>query len=206
MKENIRENKVFNQDNSDYEDSPTKKVMDSYKLAQEKVLKMNALQQQSQYDDTPSNAIDTAHVLLSNSETSQLMPEIDKEIKLANLDHIEKWAVWQFTSVWNDIIWLRNEQKKKIIEAEETYGKMFDEEGDIQMLDDINTAVDNIPEMFDAAGTFKKARFVNTLSRGKFGFERIQQIKTISENKLQTEDKTEKKPGFMERFSGGFKK
>lgn len=177
-----------------------------YSMVEQQVLKMQQNRAISQ-QYAPDNAIDTAYLLLSNSDTSDLMLEMDKEFKLANLDAIEKFTVYQFTSVWNDIQFLKAKQEKRIIEARTKYGKLYDFGGEDAVLEVINQSMERKePEFFDAAGTYKKGRFVATLSRGKFGFERIQQIRTISEYKMEQSDITEKSPGFMQRFMGGFKR
>lgn len=181
-------------------------VMSDYSMAERQVIKLqqNRVIQQ-QY--APENPIDTAHLLLSNSDTSELMLEMDKEIKLANLNEIEKFAVYQFTSIWNDLMFLKAKQEKRLIEAQTKYGDLHDVGGEDAILEAIDDQLEKKePEFFDAAGTYKKGRFIATLSRGKFGFERIQQIRTISEYKMEQNDITEKSPGFMQRFVGGFKK
>lgn len=179
---------------------------DDYSTVEKQVMQMQQAKAMSQ-QYTPDNAIDTAHLLLSNSDTSNLMLEMDKEIKLANLDSMEKYAVYQFTSIWNDLQFLKAKQEKKIIEAKVKYEELYDIGGEDAMLDTIDQSIEKKePEFFDAAGTYKKGRFIATLSRGKFGFERIQQIRTISEYKMEQTDITEKSPGFMQRFIGGFKK
>ena len=179
---------------------------DDYSMVEQQVQKMQeARAKQQEY--APENPIDTAHLLLSNSDTSDLMLEMDKEIKLANLDAVEKYTVYQFTSIWNDLMFLKAKQEKRLIEARTKFGKLYDVGGEEEVLNIIDNQLEKKePEFFDAAGTYKKGRFVATLSRGKFGFERIQQIKTISEYKMEQTDITEKSPGFMQKFMGGFKK
>ena len=177
---------------------------DDYSMVEQQVQKMQqARATQQQY--APENPIDTAHLLLSNSDTSDLMLEMDKEIKLANLDAVEKYTVYQFTSIWNDLMFLKAKQEKRLIEAKTKFGDLHDIGGEDEILETIfNQLEKKEPEFFDAAGTYKKGRFVATLSRGKFGFERIQQIKTISEYKMEQTDITDKSPGFMQKFMGGF--
>ena len=181
-------------------------MQDDYSMVEQQVQNMQfAKSEQQQY--APENPIDTAHLLLENSNTSNLMLEIDKEIKLANLDSVEKYTIYQFTSVWNDLMFLKSKQEKREIEAKTKFGKLYDVGGEDAILNEINNKMKKTePEFFDAAGTYKKGRFIATLSRGKFGFERIQQIKTISEYKMEQTDITDKSPGFMQRFMGGFKK
>lgn len=181
-------------------------VKSDYSMVEEQVLKMEQSSAATP-EYNPDNAIDTAHLLLSDSATSKHMLEIDKEIKLANLDQLEKFTIYQFTSVWNDIMFLKAKQEKRLIEAQVKYGELYDVGGEESVLQAIDAQIQKTdPEFFDAAGTYKKGRFVATLSRGKHGFERIQQIRTISEYKMEQSDITEKSPGFMQKFMGGFKK
>lgn len=197
--------------NSNPEISPNYKVnskptQDDYTQIKELIEKKKQ-EQNSNSEHVPDNPIDTAYLLLSNSDTSELMLEMDKEIKLANLDNNEKYGVYQFTSVWNDIRFLKEKQEKKLIEARTKYGNLHDTEGDDSIIDEIDDMTEKKePSFFDGAGAYKKARFVATLSRGKFGFERNQQVKTISEYKMEQNDVTDKNPGFMQRFAGGFKR
>lgn len=179
---------------------------DDYSMVEKQVMQMQQAKAMSQ-QYAPENAIDTAHLLLSNSDTSELMLEMDKEIKLANLDAVEKFAVYQFTSIWNDLMFLKAKQEKRLIEAQTKFQALHDVGGEDAVLEVIEKGLEKKePEFFDAAGTYKKGRFVATLSRGKFGFERIQQIRTISEYKMEQTDITDKSPGFMQRFVGGFRK
>lgn len=216
-------NKMTQEEKSNPEIKPIREdrsmpVKSEYSMVEQQVMKMQQNKVQNQ-QYVPDNPIDTAHLLLSNSDTSDLMLEMDKEIKLANLDATEKYVVYQFNSVWNDIQFLKAKQHKRLIEAQVKYGEVVDENGVVtrQNLYDIggeetilatidDSITKNEPEFFDAAGTYKKTRFVATLSRGKGGFERIQQIKTISEYKMEQTDITEKSPGFMQKFMGGFKR
>lgn len=177
-----------------------------YSMVEQQVMRMQQQRAMSQ-QYAPENAIDTAHLLLSNSESSDLMLEMDKEIKLANLDSTEKYQIYLFTSVWNDIQFLKAKQEKRIIEAKTKFGELHDIGGEDAVLEVIDEQLEKKePEFFDTVGSYKKGRFVATLSRGKFGFERIQQIRTISEYKMEQSDVTEKSPGFMQRFMGGFKR
>ncbi|SRR6056297_2473796 len=184
----------------------SKPVKDDYTQIRELIEKKKQ-EQSSKYEHVPDNPIDTAHLLLSNSDTSELMLEMDKEIKLANLDKNEQYIVYQFTSVWNDLRFLKEKQEKKLQEAKVKYGNLHDIDGDDSIIDEIDDMIEKKePSFFDAAGSYKKARFTATLSRGKYGFERTQQVKTISEYKMEQNDITDKSPSFMQRFAGGFKK
>lgn len=198
---------------------------DDYSRVQKEVDQQNQPQQVQFVPETP---IDTAHLLISDSDTSSLMKEIDKEIKLANLDQSEKSAIYQFIGVWNDLQFLKNQQEIKKQEAQvvqiqnricpkELYENqeniifhqtdLFDLDGEDSVLEHYYSQEKNpSPNFFDLAGAFKKARFIATLSRGKYGFERIQQIRTISEYKVENNDVNNQTPGFMQRFAGGFKR
>lgn len=188
--------------NNKVQSNPTQ---DDYSLMQEQIKKQQAAQSQN-LNYVPENPVDTAHLLLSDSELTTLMPEIDKEIKLANLDSIEKYATYQFLSLWNDLMWQRKQQMKKIMEAKIKFGKLYDFSGEDQLLEQIESEFNEVTDVFDGAGALRKGMIVPTLSRGKFGFERIQQVKTISEYKMESIDKSEQNPGFMQRFMGGFRR
>lgn len=185
-----------------------------YKQMERLVREQAEVQHQQEY--IPDNPIDTAHLLIENSKTSDAMSEIDKEIKLANLDAQEKYAVYQFTSVWNDMMFMRGQQDRKLIEAAIVHKDHFDIDAMESLMEGVESMYKELresqgevaePLTFDGAGTFKKARFVAVLSRGKYGFERIQQVRTISEYKMENIDKTEKKPNFMQKMGfGGFRR
>ena len=167
--------------------------------------KQQSQQQQKQEEQLrPENPIDTAHLLLSDSELTKDIAGIDKEIKLSNLDSQEKALTYQFSSLYEDLKWIADQQEKKIIELNFLkskspisekyidYGKVLDE------IEEMHTNISQKNPIFDEVGCLKKAVYIPVLSRGKEGFERIQQVKTISEYKMENIDKSEKKPGFME--------
>lgn len=158
---------------------------------------------------TPSNSIDTAHLLMSSSVLTSYMPELDKEIKLANLSVEEKSVIWQFQSVWEDLLWLREHQNKRINEFENTYGENSYQELNYEdyLLGEIeqHNTDSSVPEIFDALSALRKSQRAAVLSRGTRGFERIQQVSTISTNINDNKDSSETKPGFLGRITGGFK-
>lgn len=158
----------------------------------------------------PENPIETAHMLLGDSDLTENMPEIDKEIKLANLDFMEKRLTYQFLSIWRDLIWQREQQQKKVMEGE-ALGRISTQTND--------AIVENIynqfhhkygqPAVFDSVGAIRSGILIPTLSRGKFGFEREMQVRTITDYNVNQQDPTETNPGFMSkiaRFAGGFKR
>lgn len=188
--------------NPNYEEKSNQDQND-YSMVEKQVLKFQHNKAVQQH--IPDNPIDTAHLLIENSDTTALMLEADKELKVANLDAIEKYQIYLFTSVWNDIMFLQAQQEKREIEAKVKFGKNHDCGGEEALLETIDNQLEmKEPVFFDAAGTYKKGRFVAILSRAKLGFERIQQIRTISDYKMEQSDITEKSPGFMQKFMGGF--
>jgi len=155
----------------------------------------------------PETSIETAHILLQNSKTSELMPEIDKEIKLSNLDSIEKQAIHQFTKVYLDSKWVEREQKKKLVEAKIKNGKFFDLNNDEALLETIEESMyDERFVDFDSLDALRRTRGISTCSRGFQGFEREKQVQTIIKSDSSTIDKTEQRPGFLQKMWGGFKK
>lgn len=157
----------------------------------------------------PETPVETAHVLLRNSDTTDLMPEVDQEVKLSNLDTMEKYVVYKNIQVFHDLQWMKREQDKKVIEAKIKYGPLYDPTGDEELIDEIEIALDTQDKtagVFDKVGLLRMGLFVPVLSRGKFGFERTKQVETIAQYKIENIDKTDKQPGFMQRAFGGFKR
>jgi hypothetical protein len=168
--------------------------------------------QQAQKKLTPDSAIETAHVLLSNSKTTDLMKEVDKEVKLANLDATEKFVVFKNVQVYHDLLWTIKEQHKKMLEGYDRYKDIYvkypeclQDELVVEGIEDTLDALDPSCQMFDKVGLLRMGIFVPVLSRGKGGFERTKQVETISTSTQEYKDKTEQKPGFLGMF-GGFKK
>lgn len=159
-------------------------------------------------DFNPSNSIDVAHLLLSPSEMTSFMPELDKEIKLSNLNREEKTSIWEFQSVWEDIMWVRENQKRKLEEFEEKYGNYAElNPEDYQLYKITMTNInESVPDIFDSLSTLRKSQRVPVLSRGKGGFERRMQIQTINTFHDSDKDISEEKPGFLSKITGGFKK
>lgn len=157
-------------------------------------------------EHVPENPVDTAHILLSNSPLTALMPEMDKEVKLSNLDSQEKWAVYQFISVWHDMLWLRKQQTAKLREYDLLYKQDLNKLDQYSQEDLILESISEEDAVFDQASNFRKGMFVVELSRGKYGFEREKQVQTISNYKMETNDKSETPPGFIKKYMGGLKK
>ena len=157
---------------------------------------------QQQY--MPNSVVETAHVLLSNSASSEPLTEIDKEIKLANFTETEKFLMTQYAGAYQDMLWLMDQQKIREEEAKTIYGEFYDLGQYEQLVDRLTREQDpdNFYAVFDAPGTLRKTRSISTISRGYRGFERTKQVETINKSENITIDKSEQKPGFMDRMSG----
>jgi hypothetical protein len=179
-----------------------KETQDDYSVLQDQINDYSKNQVQTNY--MPDTAISTAHLLLENSDLTNAITGIDKEMKLANLDIVEKNAIYQFLAVYEDIRWMTEQQEKRIIEAKVKQGDLYDITGEEQLLSEIEDerdkklGLENNP--FDPVGSLKKSLIVPVLSRGKFGFERTKQVETITNYKMENIDKSEQKPGFMDRI------
>jgi hypothetical protein len=158
---------------------------------------------------TPDTAIETAHILLSNTPTTNLMQEVDKEVKLSNLDATEKFGVFKNIQVYHDLLWTIKEQNKKEFEAEAVYGEVYkkypETRNDEILVEQIQNEMDSADDsagVFDKVGLLRMGIFIPVLSRGKLGFERTKQVETIQSQRTEYQDKTETKPGFLGFFGG----
>jgi len=175
-----------------------------------------AVMQNINAEPTPETPIDVAHLLIQNSNITNYMPEVDKELKLANLDNIEKYQVNLYATLYQDITWLRREQKKKNIEFENRFkhklqnqeiADIYNDEYIVEVVEEELDKLDPTSTTFDKAGLLRGSLYIPALTRGKFGFERTKQVETISRSSIETNDNTEKKPGFLGGFfKGGFKR
>lgn len=157
----------------------------------------------------PTESIDMAHYHLTPSKLSEFFPQLDKEIKLANLDNREKFMIWAFQSVHDDMIFYTQQQEKKIAEIKSQLQNSNRSNILNEMKKDHNQYSQNkesgVPSIVDALDTLIKSIRVAVISRGKYGFERNKQVETI--NKYQEETSaTEQPPSWMNRMFGGFKR
>ena len=158
---------------------------------------------------TPETPVDVAHLLLLNSNTTSHLLEIDKELKLGNLNVIEKFQIYKFAMLFQDIMWLRREQTKKGLEYNaryseiiDKYPELYEDENVVDRIEEDMDSEDETSKMFDKAGLLRMGLFIPALSRGTGGFERTKQVETISRATIETSDSTEKKPGFLGSFFG----
>lgn len=163
----------------------------------------------------PDNNFEMAQSLITNSETTLLMAEVDKEVKLANLNPREKQAVLMLTMVYQNMTWQKREQQKKELETNYRYKEFYTKypqlRKDEDLIEEIEVLLDTnqgrSAVIFDKIGLLRLGLFIPTLSRGTFGFERTKQVETLQTQRTEYTDKTEQKPGFMSGlFGGGFKK
>jgi len=154
----------------------------------------------------PENAIDSAYYILQNTEVTDLMPEIEKEIKLGNLDTIDLFKTRAFTFLWQDLAWLKKNQEKKQMEAKIIQGDYYDIEGYDSLMEEIENEFAETPPFFDELGAFRRAIFFPTSSRGKYGFQQEKLVETINSYKTPGTDETEQKPGFLKSMFGGFRR
>lgn len=182
------------------------------KIARE--MQIRSMQQGTQQQQMlPENPIETAHILISNSELTELLPEIEKEVKLSNLDEREKTSVYLFINAYYSLKLLENEQFKKYLEYYNMYKHKLSQEEKDHITDTIENYINfTLAEKagnLDKANALRKGVFIPTLSRGKGGFERTKQVETISNYKVESIDKTEQNPGFLNirrMMGGGFNK
>lgn len=179
-------------------------------------------QQSSHPDYTPENSIQTAHLLLSPSEAGQQTPENTKEIILANLNEGEKYAIFAMQNVWDDMQWIRKQQKRRVIENLKMSNPNVDlnnigniyEEGvfseEEKRLNEIEQLFqEEEGELLDETDMLRRSFRLATLSRGTYGFERTKQVETINSYNMETNDRSQSAPGFMQKvasFAGGFKR
>ena len=165
----------------------------------------NIKPQQEEEQFLPKNAIDTAHVLISNSNVTQNLPEVDKELKLTNLNARESWITLQYLSMIEEIDWLKKQQTLKSIEAERFYNYRDEKALYMEKVEEELNNLQGKPTYFDNLGALRKVFDIATIGRSKLGFERTKQVETINRSEQIVQDKTEHKPGFMSKLSGGFK-
>lgn len=181
----------------------------NYKIRQ--AINQNANQNENTFQGLPENPVETAHILIDNSELTRYMPEVDKEIKLSNLDFSEKQAIYLFTEGYYSLKLLEFEQYKKLCDYYNLYQNKLSETDKKEIVEQITafnekiSNPDNKATAFDKANALRRGQFIATLSRGKFGFERTKQVETIANYRVENIDKTEQTPGFLKKaFSGGF--
>jgi hypothetical protein len=125
-------------------------------------------------------------------------------------------------NVWDDMQWIRRQQKRRMIENL----KMSNPSVDLSNVDNIyeegvfseeEKRLNEIEQLFqeeegellDETDMLRRSFRLATLSRGTFGFERTKQVETINSYNMETNDRSQSAPGFMQKvasFAGGFKR
>lgn len=186
---------------------PPKPLQEPYGTTSQNVinqLMIDRLTQNNKTNYIPNSVVETAHILLSNSASSEPLTEIDKEIKLANFTETEKFLETQYAGSYQDMLWMMDQQKIREKEAIAVYGNLYDINGYERLVDQLTKEEDpdGFYDVFDAPGTLRKTRTIATISRGYLGFERSKQVETINKSESVNIDKSEQKPGFMDKMSG----
>jgi hypothetical protein len=186
---------------------PPNPLQDPYTITGQNVinqLMIDKLTTNNNKNYIPNSVVETAHILLSNSASSEPLTEIDKEIKLANFTETEKFLETQYAGCYQDMLWMMDQQKIREKEAKAVYGDRYDILGYETLVDELTKQEDpdGFYDVFDAPGTLRKTRTIATISRGYLGFERSKQVETINKSENINVDKSEQKPGFMDKMSG----
>lgn len=165
----------------------------------------NFQSQQQKVTYVPQNAIQTAHHLLLNSETTNHLPEIDQEVKLTKLNPLQSYISLQLLEVIEQLEWQKNNQEIKMLENAHYIKNNNLQEDMIEALYTKLRGINGKPDFFDSLGALRKFFDISLLGRAEGGFERTKQVETISNTNQTIEDKTNSKPGWLPRFSGGSK-
>lgn len=169
----------------------------------ERTIQTDMRNQSSEY--VPENPLETAYYLITNSETTRDLSEVEKEIKVSNLDYNEKIASYRLVEGYYALNLLEKEQVKKMIDYYNKYGHKLTDEKKEEYVNKIKYHLEN-KSKFDSANALRRTIFISVLSRGKDGFERTKQVETVSNYKVESIEKDERKPGFLHQMVGGFKK
>ena len=147
----------------------------------------------------PTTNYETAVYLLSNSETTKELSEIEKEIKLSNLNQQEKQVVLSLLETYQDQILLNDLQFQK-------YKSYIFNLNNKQKIKEFDSFLKEYKKSkFDKLNTLRRAFSIASASRGYNGFERNSQNTTIQNSNLyQNESPSiqQKKNSFSKIFGG----
>ena len=180
-------------------------MYDEYAELEKQMAQSHEKQQQNQtrqQEETPDTALGAANLLMSNSETTKNLPEIDKEFTLTNFNKddlaVAKLHIHNFYGMEH----VKKVQTMKLIELEMMQGKLDEDSKDVQLM---MIARQVSVGLFDDTN-IRKGILSARLSRGKNGFERQKQVETISTQTMDLRDRSETKPSFMDKMKGGMKR
>lgn len=152
-------------------------------------------------NQTPTSNYETVEYLLKNSDVTQNIAEVEKEIKLSNLDDFEKTQLYSLSVSFQEQLMLKRMHLKKYIAHLLNYNNQQDVQDTIKQLveehqNDIYDDLNHLRRMFSYA----------TISRGYKGFERNSLNTTISTNQITQQElqNQQKKSMFSKMLGGGF--
>ncbi len=179
---------------------------DEYSMVQ-KQINAQQQQQQSQHNYEPENPIDTAHLLLQDSETTKNLPERDKDIILSKFNSFDVFILEETFSLFDDIRFMQKQQEIRCLMIQKEFGDLYDSKS-VAIDEAIALEVEGDQyKIFDRTGSLRKGLGKGFIKRGEGGFERGKQVETITNyNVNNSGDNSEQRPGFMQKVFGGFKK
>ena len=168
-------------------------------------LEFEALRQKFQQQPIPNTNFETAVFLLDNSKNTSLLSEIEKEIKLANLDKQEKQIILMLINSYQEQLFLDKIYLEKHIE---NYFKINSSDKLEHLSHAQKLRKDLEEKKFDCVNHLRRAISIATVSRGFEGFERNAQNTTISSTTLTglQDSVLEQKKGLLNKFFGGLRK
>lgn len=149
----------------------------------------------------PSSNFETSVYMLKNSELTEELSEIEKEIKLSNIDLSEKKIILSLLNSYQDQILLESMQMKRY---KDYFLKNINElsQENIEELLEMEEYFKN--KKFDRTNHLRRALSIAVTSRGFNGFEREKQVQTIQTTNLNTPQEQQKK-GLISNIFGGLR-
>lgn len=185
--------------------SSQNQMQDEYSMVQQQIA-MQQAQAQASHNYEPENPIDTAHLLIQDSETTKNLPERDKDIILSNFNDLDVFVVEEAFSLYDDITFMQKQQEIRCIMLEKEFGELANSR-DTEIEQEIAKSVEgDTYSTFDRSGSLKKGLTKGFVKRASRGFERTKQVETITNYNVKNNDQSEQRPGFMQKVFGGFKK
>lgn len=157
------------------------------------------LRQELLKNPQPNSNYETAVFLLKNSSLTTDLSEIEKEIKLSNLDDKEKIKILSLLGSYQDQLLLNSMQFNKYQNFILSKKDLSDDE--IQNLISLKTDLDN--SKLDLSNHLRKALTIAVTSRGYKGFERESQIKTIQTTSLTGGSEFQQPLSLKQKLFGG---
>lgn len=152
-------------------------------------------------NQTPTSNFETVEYLLKNSNTTQDIAEVEKEIKLSNLDDFEKTQLYSLSVSFQEQLMLKRMHLKKYIAHLLQYNNHQDIEQTIKQLIE-----DHQNDIYDDLNHLRRMFSYATISRGYKGFERNSLNTTITSNQITQQElqNQQKRSMFSKMLGGGF--